>query len=69
MHTVASQTFMENVLPSDVHLWPSMFVSSALRTLGYTAIIGAAPKVQPMFVSSNLRITGLHYSATQWFLS
>ena len=52
MHTVASQTFMENVLPSDVHLWQSMFVSSALRTLGYTAIIGAAPKVQPMFVSS-----------------
>ena len=39
-----------------------MFVSSALRSLGYTAIMGAPPKVQPMFVSSNLRITELHCS-------
>ena len=29
-----------------------MFVSSALRTLGYTALMGAPPKVQPIFVSS-----------------
>ena len=28
-----------------------MFVSSALKTLGYTALMGAPPKVQPMFVS------------------
>ena len=60
MHIVPSQSFMENVLLSDVQLWQSMFVNSALRTLGYTALMGAPPKVQPMFVSYNLRITRLH---------
>ena len=59
MHIVPSQSFMENVLLSDLHLWP-MFVNSALRTLGYTALMGAPPKVQPMFVSYTLRITRLH---------
>ena len=60
MHIVPSQSFMENVLLSDVHLWQSMFVNSALRTLGYTALMGAPPKVLPMFVSYTLRITRLH---------
>ena len=46
---VPSQSFMENVLLSDVHLWESMFVSSALRTVRYTALMGAPPKVQPSF--------------------
>ena len=41
MHNVPSERFMENVLLSDVHLWQSMFVSYALRTLGYTALMGA----------------------------
>ena len=35
-----------------VHLGQSMFVSSTLRTLGYTTLMGAPPKVQPKFVSS-----------------
>ena len=30
------------------------------ESLGYTAPMGVPPKVQPMFVSSTLRITGLH---------
>ena len=60
MHIVPSQSFMENVLLSDVHLWQSMFVNSALRTLGYTALMGAPPEVQPVFVSYNLRITRSH---------
>ena len=49
MHIVPSQSFMENALLSDVYLWQSMFVSSALWTLGYTALMGAPPKVQPIF--------------------
>ena len=49
MHIVPSQSFMEKVLLSDVHLWQSMFVSYAIRTLGYTALMGAPPKVLPSF--------------------
>ena len=30
------------------------------ESLGYTAPMGVPPKVQPMFVSSTQRITGLH---------
>ena len=49
MHIVPSQSFMENVLLSDVHLWQSMFVSSALRTLSYTTLMAAPLKVQASF--------------------
>ena len=60
MHIVPPQSFIENVLLSDVHLWQSIFVSSALKTLGYTALMGSPAKVQPMFVSYTLRIARLH---------
>ena len=49
MHIVSSQSFMENALLSDAHLRQPMFVSSALKALGYTALMGAPPKVQPSF--------------------
>ena len=47
MHIVASQSFMGNVLLSDVHLY-SLFVSSVKKTLDYTALLGPPPKVQPI---------------------
>ena len=52
MHIVPSHSFMENLVLSDVHLWQSMFVSSALRAVAYTALMGVPPKVKPMFVNS-----------------
>ena len=38
----------------------SMMSITSRESLGYAALMGAPPKVQPMFESSTYRITGLH---------
>ena len=51
-----------------LHLWVSYFKCSpflyALATefQSYTTLTGVQPQMQPMFVSSTYRITGVHYT-------
>ena len=44
-----SQTFITDLLPSDVQSIPKLYLN---KTLGYTALMGVPPELQPMFVSS-----------------
>ena len=44
-----SQSFITDVLPSDVQSIAKLYLN---KTLGYTALMGVPPELQPMFVSS-----------------
>ena len=44
-----SQSFITDVLPSYVQYIAKLYLN---KTLGYTALMGVPPEIQPMFVSS-----------------
>ena len=44
-----SQSFITGVLPSYVQYIAKLYLN---KTLGYTALMGVPPELQPMFVSS-----------------